>query len=199
MLPATLDAVLVLTSGSHAPIAIEAARAGRHVFVEKPMCFSTAEATEMIEAATSAEVALMVGYPKRYDPAFARFRDEVARLDEPRLLRVTTTESPFQPYVGHYPLTPPGDGRRHGVLAPLREDAHARLGRGDRHRRRVLGDPVPVGAARHPGPRDQHDARASLANPTASTTSTCAPARCDRARELRGAVGGRSTGSTCQA
>ena len=53
MLASQLDAVLILTSGSHAPIAIEAARAGRHVFVEKPMCFSTAEATEMVDEAAS--------------------------------------------------------------------------------------------------------------------------------------------------
>src|SRR5881628_307284 len=32
-----LDAVFVLTSGSHAPAAIAAAKAGRHVLVEKPM------------------------------------------------------------------------------------------------------------------------------------------------------------------
>src|SRR5579871_2734057 len=35
-----LDAVLVLTSGSHAPIAVAAAQAGKHVLVEKPMCLS---------------------------------------------------------------------------------------------------------------------------------------------------------------
>src|SRR5690242_1316577 len=35
-----LDAVLVLTTGSnHSSPAIAAAQAGRHVFVEKPMCF----------------------------------------------------------------------------------------------------------------------------------------------------------------
>src|SRR5262245_45728825 len=69
-----LDAVLVLTSGSHAPIAVAAARARLHVFVEKPMCFSVAEGREMVAAAQRAGVTLMVGYPKRYDPAFARFR-----------------------------------------------------------------------------------------------------------------------------
>ena len=35
-----LDAVMILTSGSHAPIAIAAAQAGLHVFTEKPMCYS---------------------------------------------------------------------------------------------------------------------------------------------------------------
>src|ERR1035438_6046670 len=32
-----LDVVMVLTSGSHAPIAVAAANAGSHVFVEKPL------------------------------------------------------------------------------------------------------------------------------------------------------------------
>src|SRR5438128_174803 len=39
LVAAPLDAVFVLTSGSHAPIAIAAAEAGLAVFTEKPMCF----------------------------------------------------------------------------------------------------------------------------------------------------------------
>jgi predicted dehydrogenase len=101
-----LDAVMVLTSGSHAPIAEAAARAGRHVFVEKPMCYSAAEGQAMVAAADQAGVILMVGYPKRYDPAFTRMREEAAELEGARLLRVTTSESPLRPYIGHYPLLP---------------------------------------------------------------------------------------------
>lgn len=127
MLREPLDAVLVLTSGSHAPIAVEAARAGHHVFVEKPMCFSTSEATQMVDAARDAAVTLMVGYPKRYDPAYGRFLEAVAQLGDRRLLRVTTTESPFLPYVAHYPLTAPARDVAPEVLAPLREDAARRL------------------------------------------------------------------------
>ena len=62
---------MVLTSGSHTPIAEAAAEAGRHVLVEKPMCFSAAEGRAMVAAAERAGVVLMTGYPKRYDPAFA--------------------------------------------------------------------------------------------------------------------------------
>ena len=72
MLRQPLDAVLVLTSGSHAPIAVAAAQAGLHVLVEKPMCFSAAEGAGMVAAAEQAGVTLMVAYPKRYDPAYAR-------------------------------------------------------------------------------------------------------------------------------
>src|SRR5207249_3557892 len=60
-----LDAILVLTAGSHAPMAIEAARAGLHVLVEKPMCFSTAEAQAMVAAAEQTGKTLMVAYNKR--------------------------------------------------------------------------------------------------------------------------------------
>jgi len=121
-----LDAVFVLTSGSHAPAAIAAAKAGRHVLVEKPMCFSVAEGRAMIEAAEAAGVVLMVGYNKRYDPAYARVIEEVRTLRDLRLLRITTLESPIEPYVQQYNL------RRGGTLPKdlaqtLSEDDAARL------------------------------------------------------------------------
>jgi predicted dehydrogenase len=100
-----LDAVMVLTSGNHAPVAVAAAEAGLHVFVEKPMALSARDATQMIEAAQQAEVTLMVGTMKRYDPAYERLAELMpdVRADL-RLVRVTTLESPFAPYVAHYPL-----------------------------------------------------------------------------------------------
>jgi predicted dehydrogenase len=104
LLDRKLDAVLVLTSGSHAPIAIAAAEAGMHVFTEKPMCFSVAEGRAMIEAADAAGVTLMVGYNKRYDPAYRRMLQEKPTLRDLRLLRITTLESPIAPYVQHYNL-----------------------------------------------------------------------------------------------
>jgi len=121
-----LDAVMVLTSGSHAPIAEAAARAGHHVFVEKPMCFSAREGRAMIAAAERAGVKLMTGYPKRYDPAFARMKEETARVSDPRLLRVTTFESPLRPYIQHYPLLP-ATPLPDEVLAGLRADSDERV------------------------------------------------------------------------
>lgn len=106
MLAEPLDAVLILTSGSHAEIAVEAARRGIHVLVEKPMCFSTAEGRAMVEAADVAGVVLMVGYMKRYDEAYLRFREAVGSLADTRFVRVTTLEAPIAPYVGHLDLGP---------------------------------------------------------------------------------------------
>jgi predicted dehydrogenase len=121
-----LDAVLVLTSGSHAPIAIGAAEAGLHVLVEKPMCFSVAEGRAMVDAAEKAGKVLMVGYNKRYDPAYSRLIEESRKLADLRLLRITTLESPIAPYVQHYNL------RRGGPLPAalaqtLKEDDDARI------------------------------------------------------------------------
>lgn len=121
-----LDAVLVLTSGSHAQIAVAAADAGMHVFAEKPMCYSVNEGVEMLEAAESAGTVLMVGYPKRYDPAYQRVRDEVRRLEDLRFVRLTTLESPFQPYIAHYPLFR-GDDIEPGQLRQWRADSDQRV------------------------------------------------------------------------
>lgn len=121
-----LDAVLVLTSGSHAPIAVAAAKAGLHVLVEKPMCYSVAEGQAMVAAAEDAGVTLMVAYPKRYDPAYVRFRAAVRELTAPRLLRVTTFESPFLPYIEHYALPKPAPA--HGdIQAALRAEMDASI------------------------------------------------------------------------
>jgi predicted dehydrogenase len=99
-----LDAVLILTSGDHAPIALAAAGAGLHVFVEKPMALSSQSADEVVRAAADAGVCLMVGMMKRYDPAYERLAALLPDIDDLRLVRVTTLESPLEPYVAHYPM-----------------------------------------------------------------------------------------------
>ena len=104
LLQEPLDAVMVLTSGSHAPIAIAAAKAGRHVFIEKPIALSAAEGQAIIAAARQAGVRLMVGYMKRYDPAVERLLDELPGLKPLRFVQTLTAEYPLKWYVGHYPL-----------------------------------------------------------------------------------------------
>ncbi len=62
-----LDAVLIATPDKlHASQAIAAARAGKHVFCEKPMATSVLEAYAMVEACAQAQVSLGVAYHLRH-------------------------------------------------------------------------------------------------------------------------------------
>jgi predicted dehydrogenase len=122
-----LDVVMVFTIGSHhAPPCIAAATAGRHVFVEKPMCYTLREADEMIAAARNAGVMLMVGNMKRFDPAYESARPLVAGLRDLRLVRVTTLEAPLLPYVQHHRLVRHADAPAETLVA-LRADKEALL------------------------------------------------------------------------
>ena len=126
LLAEKLDAVLVLTPGSHAPAAIAAAETGRHVFVEKPMCINPAEGRRMIDAAATAGVVLMVGYMKRYDPAYEELSRTLDRSSL-RYARITTLESPLDPYVAHLPLSRGGPDADPELLESLAADDAARV------------------------------------------------------------------------
>jgi myo-inositol 2-dehydrogenase / D-chiro-inositol 1-dehydrogenase len=67
-----VDAVVIVTpTNLHRETAIAAARAGKHVFCEKPMAMDAAECREMIEAAEAARVKLQIGFMRRFDHSFA--------------------------------------------------------------------------------------------------------------------------------
>jgi predicted dehydrogenase len=64
-----IDAIVEITSDDmHAPVAIDAMNAGKHVYLEKPMATNLADARAMVEAAERNRVKLVIGYMKRYDP-----------------------------------------------------------------------------------------------------------------------------------
>ena len=77
---ADIEAVDICTThNSHAPLAIAAAEAGKHVIVEKPMAISVQECRDMISAADKAGTTLMVAQHLRYAPearAAKRLLDE---------------------------------------------------------------------------------------------------------------------------
>jgi predicted dehydrogenase len=99
-----LDAVLVLTPGSHAPIVSAFVRAGVAVFVEKPIAFSEAEGDEILADIASFGTPVMVGYMKRYDPAYERLREVLPTIGAIRLVQTMTMETAFRPYLEHQPV-----------------------------------------------------------------------------------------------
>ena len=71
-----MDAVAILLPHHlHCEVAVAAAEAGKHVLCEKPMAISLQEADEMIAAAESAQVVLMVGQILRFRSANIRARE----------------------------------------------------------------------------------------------------------------------------
>lgn len=65
-----IDLVDISTSNvTHMPIAVAAARAGKHVFCEKPIAMNAAEARQMLDAACEANVRHMVAFNYRRVPA----------------------------------------------------------------------------------------------------------------------------------
>ena len=70
------DAVSVCTPNYlHAPMTIDAANAGAHVLVEKPMAVTDEEAAAMIEAANKNGVHLMVGHNQRFMPPHVKAKE----------------------------------------------------------------------------------------------------------------------------
>ncbi|PCJ95533.1 MAG: glucose-fructose oxidoreductase, partial [Flavobacteriaceae bacterium] len=66
---ADIDLVyVVLPNGMHKEYTIRAAKAGKHVIVEKPMANTAKECQEMIAACKKARVQLAVGYRLHYEP-----------------------------------------------------------------------------------------------------------------------------------
>jgi predicted dehydrogenase len=76
------DAVAIATPpATHAPLAIAAARARRHVLCEKPMARNVDEATAMADAARAAGIVAFVDFEFRFHPARAMLGRLVARGD----------------------------------------------------------------------------------------------------------------------
>lgn len=89
-----LDAVLIATpDGLHAGQAVAAARAGKHVLVEKPMATDLAGARAMVDAADAAGVRLGVAYHLRWHAGHRLLHERVQRgeLGELRHMRAQWT------------------------------------------------------------------------------------------------------------
>lgn len=79
LLDDAVEAVYICTPNAlHAEQTIKAARAGKHVLVEKPMALGRGEAEAMVDACESADVRLGVGFHLRHHPANKDARRAIA-------------------------------------------------------------------------------------------------------------------------
>ncbi|GIE98725.1 myo-inositol 2-dehydrogenase [Paractinoplanes rishiriensis] len=90
-----VDAVVIAAPARlHTDLVVAAARAGKHVFCEKPMALSLADADRAIAAARDAGVVLQVGFQRRFAPDWAAARAllDAGQVGTPRLLRSLTRD-----------------------------------------------------------------------------------------------------------
>lgn len=75
---AEVDAVDIVTpTPAHFKMAAKAIRAGKHVFVEKPVTETVAEGKKLIQLANQYGVKVQVGHVERFNPAFQGIKDMV--------------------------------------------------------------------------------------------------------------------------
>jgi predicted dehydrogenase len=86
-----IDAVVIATPDHwHAPIAIAALQAGKHVYVEKPMTHNIAETYRLREVARDSGLVLMVGHQHRQTQSFLTAQDVIRKNVLGHISLVTT-------------------------------------------------------------------------------------------------------------
>lgn len=100
---ADLDAVMVLTQ-DHAQPATDVLRAGKHVFIEKPMCNNLDEADELLDAQEQSGCVAMLGHHKIYDPGYVAGRERIRQMQSPHLIRLYDINGPNAMFLEHYDI-----------------------------------------------------------------------------------------------
>ncbi len=90
-----IDAVLICSpTDTHADYVELSAKAGKHVFCEKPLDLSLARVSEVLNTVKEAEVKLMLGFNRRFDKEFRKVKELVKNeaVGIPHLVKITSRD-----------------------------------------------------------------------------------------------------------
>jgi len=90
-----LDAVVICSpTDTHADYVVKAARAGKHIFCEKPLDLSIDRVKEVLTIVEKSNVKLMLGFNRRFDPEFKKIRELVINgtIGDPQILKITSRD-----------------------------------------------------------------------------------------------------------
>jgi len=105
-----VDMVLICTRHNlHAPMAMEAARVGKAIFLEKPMALNQAELDELVEVLEETKVPFMVGFNRRFSPVARRVKEIVSGRQNPLMVLYRVNAGYLPP--DHWTQTEEGGGR----------------------------------------------------------------------------------------
>jgi len=122
-----VDALLLLTSGSHGAVAAAALGRGLPVLCEKPLAYTLAEADALASLAGTGPPRLQLGYMKLHDPAVRRARHELAAsLAALRAVEVTVLHPPSTGQLAYAGVVGPGPTGAPAVVEELEHET-ARL------------------------------------------------------------------------
>jgi len=89
------EAVFVLNSDEyHAECSVLALRHGKHVFIEKPVCLCLEDAEAIIRAKEEAGTEVMVGYMRRFAPAYTEAVEDVRTMGKINYARIRAMIGP---------------------------------------------------------------------------------------------------------
>ncbi len=93
-----IEAVLIATSTpTHAAIIMDCAKAGKHIFCEKPLALDLGDIDKALEVVEKAGVKLQVGFNRRFDKSFQHVHEIVTsgEIGRPCILRITNRDPDF--------------------------------------------------------------------------------------------------------
>ncbi len=94
-----IEAVAIASNtDTHSRMIIDAARAGKHIFSEKPLALDLRSIDDALAAVSETGVKLQVGFNRRFDRSFRRVREAVAsgQIGRPCILHITNRD-PMRP------------------------------------------------------------------------------------------------------
>jgi len=90
-----IEAVLICSStDTHAQLIIEAAKAGKHIFCEKPIDFNIEKIKQALNAVRDAGVKLQIGFNRRFDHNFKKVREfvESGKVGDVHIVKITSRD-----------------------------------------------------------------------------------------------------------
>ncbi|MFZ5967551.1 MAG: inositol 2-dehydrogenase [Bacillota bacterium] len=90
-----IDIILICSStDTHATISIEAAKAGKHIFCEKPVDLSVEKVEAVLKAVEEANVKFQVGFNRRFDHNFRQVKNliDAGKVGDLHIVKITSRD-----------------------------------------------------------------------------------------------------------